>query len=68
MLSETHIYRAAQVLIDQYHDRAWSEAVTRMERYWRADNDDEMNLWRLIANAIYTMQSSGIPDGSITRH
>jgi hypothetical protein len=56
MLSEAHIYRSAQVLIKQYRESAYAEAMTRMERYWAADNEEEMNLWQRIANTIHMIQ------------
>jgi hypothetical protein len=63
MLSEPHIYKSAQALIEKYRLRAWSEAITRMERYWLADNADEMHLWRQIANTIHMIQTPGSPAG-----
>jgi hypothetical protein len=58
MISESRIYRSAQVLIDQHQECAFSEAMVRMETYWMADNEDEMNIWRWIANTIHMIQMS----------
>jgi hypothetical protein len=58
-MSEIPTYRFARILIDQYHDRAWAEAIARMDRHWLADNEEEMHRWRLIANAISMIQQSG---------
>ena len=37
--------------------------MTRMEHCWLADNDDEMHLWRRIANTINMIQT-GAPGGA----
>ena len=58
MISEHHIYKSAQVLIEQYQESAYSEAMTRMERYWVADNEEEMYLWRRIVSTIHMIQMS----------
>ena len=56
MISETHIYQSAQVLIEQYRESAYAEAMTRIERYWAADNKEEMGLWQRIADTIHMIQ------------
>jgi len=59
MISETHIYQSAQVLIEQYPESAYAEAMTRIERYWAADNKEEMGLWQRIAHTIHMIQRPG---------
>ena len=58
MISESRIYRSAQVLIAQHQESAFSEAMVQMDRYWLADNEEEMNVWRWIANTIHMIQMS----------
>jgi hypothetical protein len=56
MIPDIDIYRSANVLIGQYGDGATLEAMNRLEKYRRIGNNDGMNVWRRIADAIETLQ------------
>lgn len=62
-MSERKIFRSAQILIDHYQDRAWPEAIAQMDRYWLENNDEQIHVWRLIANAISIIRQARRFDG-----
>lgn len=45
-------------LIAEYKDKAFSQAMTRVERYWTEDNEEQKNIWLQIANTIGIIQRS----------
>jgi hypothetical protein len=61
-VSLREIFHSAQI-IDHYQDRAWPEAIARMDRYWLEDNDEQMHVWRLIANAFSIIRQARRFDG-----
>ncbi len=51
-VSDIDIWRAANLLINQYGDKAWTEAVLKYFEMKRAKDSNGVRVWRRIARAI----------------
>jgi hypothetical protein len=60
MISETDIYRAAKLIIEQYGDTALIEAAMRQDKLLSQGDYDGAKAWSKIGNAIEWMQ---MPNG-----
>jgi hypothetical protein len=52
MIQDIDIFRTARILIDKHGDNAPAEAQRRMEEYRAKGDNDALDIWRRIAEAV----------------
>jgi hypothetical protein len=56
MISDLDIYRSAKLLMNKHGDKAHEEALRRMENYRVKGDNDAMEIWQRLADAVQVLQ------------
>jgi hypothetical protein len=64
MIPEIDIWRAAQLMLKRYGDKAADQSAARADELAAADDDDGAATWRRITNAVGQL-ANNIPPGTV---